>query len=47
MDWNWKDIIGAIILVIFVVWFLVYYFSSHPSDKYHNDTWKEDRKRKK
>ena len=36
---NWKDIIGSIVLAYFVIRFLIYYFSRHPSDRYHNDSW--------
>lgn len=35
-----KDIIATILLLVFIVKFLIFYFGKHPSDKYHNDSWK-------
>lgn len=34
----------GILIVIKILW---NYFNSHPSDKYHNDTWKDDKKKNK
>lgn len=44
MEMNWKDIIGGIILVVFLYKFLRYYFGTHPSDKYHNGSWRNRNK---
>lgn len=43
---HWYDIIGLIIIMAFVLYIAYKHLSSHPSDKYHNDSWKEVRKRK-
>lgn len=42
---NWKDVIIGIAVVIFLIRFLFFYFNSHPSDKYHNDSWKKRKNR--
>lgn len=43
---RWYDILGMIALIVFVVYMAYQHISSHPSDKYHNDSWKDVRKRK-
>jgi hypothetical protein len=34
------------IVLVFVGYIFYKHITSHPSDKYHNDSWKEDRKRR-
>jgi hypothetical protein len=34
------------IVLVFVGYIFYQQITSHPSDKYHNDSWKEDRKRR-
>lgn len=38
------DIIISAAAFIFVGRFLWFYFKSHPSDKYHNESWKNRKK---
>lgn len=43
-----KDILISIIIIIVGAFVLLRaYFTSHPSDKYHNDSWKDERKKKR
>lgn len=37
------DIIISIPFIALPVCVIYYHFTSHPSDKYHNDSWREDR----
>lgn len=41
------EYIFSAIIIIFVGYICYQHFTSHPSDKYHNDSWKEKRRRKK
>lgn len=42
-----KDIFISLIIIVGLIILLKEYFTSHPSDKYHNGTWKDDRKKKR
>ena len=41
------DILISIIIIVGAFVLLRAYFTSHPSDKYHNDSWKDERKKKR
>jgi hypothetical protein len=40
------DILISVVVFALVIKLVWDKFQSHPSDKYHNDSWKEARKRK-
>jgi hypothetical protein len=44
---DFKDIIVGIGGFVFITIILWRFFTSHPSDKYSNDTWREDRRKRK
>lgn len=41
------EIIFLIIAFLFIGKIIYTFWTTHPSDKYHNDTWKQDRKKNK
>ena len=46
MNVFFEYILGGI-AIVFVGYLFYQQITSHPSDKYHNDSWKEVRKRRK
>jgi hypothetical protein len=41
------EIVVAVIVILIVGYMVYQYFISHPSDKYHNESWKEKRRKNK
>ena len=41
------DILISVVVFVLVIKLVWDKFQSHPSDKYHNESWKDARKRKK
>ena len=44
---DFKEIVITVLCIIFIPLILWKFFNSHPSDKYHNDSWKDERKKRK